>query len=77
MVVCIISIGLEIKRLPNEVIESSRIIFAREFIALLAFGVAWFVAGRWYRLSLLVDKEDSNKPTDQNTENSNESIPKK
>lgn len=60
MAACIAILFLVVSDKIPEEIGGYRLIFVGEFVALMAFGIAWFVAGRWYRLSCLglVDKND-------------------
>ena len=54
---CILTIIIFAKAFPNQT-EELRIIYWGEFLALIMFGIAWFVAGKWYRLTILVDEND-------------------
>ena len=69
MIGCIVSAVLAIYTLQSDIVENLRILYWAEFVGLLVFGIAWFVAGRWYRLTLLVDEnEDGYRPFDYNAE---------
>lgn len=59
MIACGIGLGLASLVLSNEKIESLDLVYWAETIALLAFGVAWIVAGKY--LPPLVDKEEELK----------------
>lgn len=55
---CITVIIVAARTLPGPTVERLRIIYWGEFLALVMFGIAWFVAGKWYRLKLLLGEND-------------------
>ena len=57
MVGCILTVFVANFTLSDETLQTLRITFWAEAIALVAFGVAWIVAGKF--IPLLVDKEDA------------------
>ena len=56
MVGCLVIIGLSKLFLPDETVNALRITYWGEAIALAAFGVAWIVAGKYFRV--FVDQQD-------------------
>jgi hypothetical protein len=56
---CILAIIVAVNVLSDEVVNRLNIIYWAEFAALFFFGIAWFVAGKWYKLKLLVDSTET------------------
>lgn len=57
MIICMLSVAIEKLTLPCETIKTLNITYWAEAIALVAFGVAWIVAGKI--ISPLVDKDEA------------------
>ncbi|MCH8936993.1 MAG: hypothetical protein IIB90_14830 [Gemmatimonadetes bacterium] len=57
MVGCILSVFVANFTLSDETIQALRLTFWAEAIALVAFGVAWIVAGKYF--GLLVDDDEA------------------
>jgi hypothetical protein len=57
IVACILTIGITKITLPDETIKKMLITYWAETIALIAFGIAWIVAGKVFKP--LVDEEDA------------------
>lgn len=56
MVLCILAVVAANFVLPEETAKSWQVTYWAEAIAMCAFGIAWFTAGKWL---LFVDKEDA------------------
>ena len=56
MVVCILIVAGANFILDEETVQSLRITYWAEFVAMAAFGIAWFTAGKWL---LFVDKDEA------------------
>jgi hypothetical protein len=57
MIGCMLGMGISKLSLPDETINALGTIYWAEAMALIAFGVAWMVAGKYF--SPLVDKEEA------------------
>ncbi|MCP9888370.1 hypothetical protein KBY96_10585 [Cyanobium sp. ATX 6A2] len=56
MIVCMVAIAAANLLLPAETVSTLRIVYWGEALALIAFGIAWFVSGK--ALPLLTDKDE-------------------
>jgi NADH:ubiquinone oxidoreductase subunit 6 (subunit J) len=56
MIVCMLVIAGASLQLSAETISNLRVVYWGEAVALIAFGIAWFVSGK--ALPLIADKEE-------------------
>lgn len=60
MVGCMVGVGVSELTMSDDTIKALKITYLAEAIALCAFGIAWIVAGKYFRL--FVDKEEALRP---------------